>query len=236
MDIGSLPIISEVFGDSGSGRTSFCLCVAKYSNSLWIEASRKLSTKRAYSLRMDLEAIYIKRVCNIYSLIRSLAEGEIFDFIKDHKIDIVIINGIEDLEETEARSTKNYIEVVKQLKILYLILRVKSVIISSVSPNTQIHSEFSGCSVEEDREETESRRMSFLLKKYLRKPAPKSSISGEGWKYSMPTQLYIRKTNKPSIRIVEIVKPSVSNPPQYILEILRTEINIRRYEDVAEDK
>ncbi|KAI5192573.1 hypothetical protein NEMIN01_2086 [Nematocida minor] len=242
MDIRTLPIISEVYGEEGSGRNSFCFCIAKDCNSLWIEAYSKLSTKRAYSLRMDLESIYICKIKNIHGLLYSLKKGEIGNFVKDHRIDVIIINGLEELEEVGEIGTKNYVEVVSHLKQLYLSLKVKSILISRVhtniaNENSVRYSEnispstiftlntINKQSTEEKKERLQS---DILYQKYFKQHVPPSSIKGTLWEYAMPTKLYIKRTSSPSVRIITVVKPEISHPPQYTMEIGPTSVTIER--------
>lgn len=228
MNIQSLPIISEVYGEKGSGRNAFCLCICKDVPSLWIEAFRRTCTKRANSISIDLESMYICRAKSIHAVIERLRTGEIQNFIKDHKIKLVVVNRIEDLENPAVKKTKNYEELVRHLKRFYLTEKVKSIVVSGLSSTYYASRLVYRREVEDQKENQEIDLNRYItIQKYLGKAVPPSSIQGVSWEYSIPTKIYIERTPNPAFRLVRIVKPELDNSPRYVMHIEENSISIK---------
>ncbi|KAH9386913.1 uncharacterized protein NEMAJ01_1809 [Nematocida major] len=231
MNIHELPIISEVYGEGGAGKNSFCFYVSRNITSLWIEAYPRLSTKRADSLRLDLESIYVCGVKNIHVLICMLKAGEIQSFIKDHGVELVVVNRIEDLEEPCAKGTKNYEEVAKCLKRLYHTHKVKTIIVSETPSLDSVATRGRMCTEggQEVHRMLDQKLCSYLvLQKYLKKAIPVSSIQSVSWEYCMPTKICIQRTPEAGVRSVKIVKPDIPGMPEYVMRIRDGSIDLEK--------
>lgn len=130
MDLEKLPSVSEVYGDAGVGKTSFCLFLSKDTSSLWIERFERFSTNRAKSLGIDLDEVFLTKVHSSRALVRRFETGEISDFIKDHSIRLVVISKIGDFYTEEKEFLALQEALLPHLKLLYLKHRTKTVVIT----------------------------------------------------------------------------------------------------------
>ena len=133
-----LPSVSEVRGEPGSGRTSFCIAMCNGVPSLWIERYSRLPVQRIFSTDIDADRMYIVQVKSRVKLLYALENRQIAAFIAKHKIEIVVVNKIEDYKKDDRRYGAFQERLLCALKMAYLHMRVKTLIISDTENSRAI--------------------------------------------------------------------------------------------------
>ncbi|KAI5145660.1 hypothetical protein NEPAR06_2098 [Nematocida parisii] len=240
-----LPIISEIYGDKNSGRSEFCYYMAQNVNSLWIESCKRTCTKTADSLMIDLNSMHICKIEYVHLLVNKLKTNEIQCFIKDHKVNLLVINNLDDFLADCTERKWEYAELVKNLKLLYITHSVKSIIITQSRPeqfkpvvigNRPMWSTSTDNKSNEYAQEEDERGFGIniniynILKRYKKEKIPKSTAESALWNMCMPTRFYIEKTPAAEIRILKVIKPKLASNPEYILNATPTRITMKRIE------
>ncbi|OAG29989.1 hypothetical protein NEDG_01536 [Nematocida displodere] len=194
MDLSRLPSVSEVYGEAGSGRTSFCLAMASPEPSLWIQKFPRFPSARALSVQLDLEEVFVSQTHSVNRLLHAFRSGEVSVFVRDHGIRLIVINTLSDFFYAAKGSSGFCVALVQELKRLYTAQGVKSLLISDGMPIKRILSGFIPVS---------------------------SSVA---WNYALPARFLVSKSEHTGEVAVTLEKPAFQALPAQNLKILSNKV------------
>ncbi|KAI5192563.1 hypothetical protein NECID01_1995 [Nematocida sp. AWRm77] len=135
MNVRDLPSVSEVCGEAGSGRASFCLSLMKGVRVLWIERSTPFPSARAQSVGVDLGSVIVGRDANALHLLYSLEVGQIKQLAETRKVELIVL-GEASVYTEEPCFLDTSVAIVYALKKIYLAHQIKSLIITTPEVHT----------------------------------------------------------------------------------------------------
>lgn len=125
----TLPSVTEVCGEAGSGRSFFCLGCTLGKKSLWLQMHDIFPDRRATQMNMSLSEVTICKTRSAKRMLLALKNGEIEKCIGEKEIEVVVFNRMTD-PYYSTHSTRLCVLLVYELKKLYIKYGVKSLVIT----------------------------------------------------------------------------------------------------------